>query len=77
MTPTRVELPEKIIKVDCGSDFTIALSSSGKLYAWGSNYFGQLGAASPVFYEKPKLITGFEGPLKEFSCGDQFVGAVD
>lgn len=40
ITPTEVNLPEKIIKIDTGADFSLALGESGKLYAWGSNYFG-------------------------------------
>jgi alpha-tubulin suppressor-like RCC1 family protein len=36
----KVELPSKIIKIDAGTDFSYVLSEDGKLYAWGSNYFG-------------------------------------
>ncbi|CAG2100146.1 unnamed protein product [Medioppia subpectinata] len=33
----------KIIKLSCGTDHTLALSSDGRVYAWGWNKFGQIG----------------------------------
>ena len=51
--PTKLNIFEKITKIDVGSDFTIALSESGKLYGWGSNYFGQLGSPSPLHCDTP------------------------
>ena len=35
-----------IEKVACGFFHTLALSNTGILYAWGDNYFGQLGSSS-------------------------------
>lgn len=54
--PVKLNISEKIIKIDVGSDFTVALSESGKLYGWGSNYFGQLGSPSPLYCETPQEI---------------------
>jgi len=31
------------VKVTCGSFHTLALTNKGEIYAWGSNYNGQLG----------------------------------
>ena len=38
----------------------IALTNTGKAYAWGNNEFGQLGVGSVENIFKPKLITFFE-----------------
>lgn len=53
--PVKPELPAgtKITEVRGGCDFTIALTSTGKVFTWGSNSLGQLGTgvtggASPV-----------------------------
>ncbi len=33
----------KIVKIECGDYFTMALSDNGKIYTWGQNNYGQLG----------------------------------
>ena len=40
-----VEVPfdEKIIKISCGAQHTLALSESGNVYGFGSSYWGQIG----------------------------------
>ena len=58
LKPTRLNILERIVKVDAGSDFTIALTEDGKLYAWGSNYFGQLGHPNALHLDTPTLIGG-------------------
>ncbi|XP_050409912.1 secretion-regulating guanine nucleotide exchange factor [Patella vulgata] len=40
--PTKVELPEPIIKIFCGSYYSGAVSEQGNLYLWGCNKYGQL-----------------------------------
>lgn len=45
-TPATVSLPAssgKIVQIAAGSSHTLALTSTGKLYAWGYNFEGQLG----------------------------------
>jgi len=48
--PKQVLLPtsNKVIKVDAGVDFNLALTEDGKLYSWGNNDYGQLGNNSTV-----------------------------
>jgi alpha-tubulin suppressor-like RCC1 family protein len=41
--PTPVSLPKHVVSVAVGADYTIGLTSSGRLYAWGGNQYGQLG----------------------------------
>lgn len=40
----RVKLiSEKVKQISCGAVFSVALTSSGEVYAWGSNNNGQIG----------------------------------
>lgn len=34
---------EKIVMIDAGAAFTVALSEAGNVFTWGHNYYGQLG----------------------------------
>lgn len=36
-------IKEKVQDVKCGAEFSVALTESGKVYAWGSPQYGQLG----------------------------------
>jgi alpha-tubulin suppressor-like RCC1 family protein len=42
--------------VRAGGDFTLALSTTGKMYAWGDNALGQLGNGSTTSRKKPVLV---------------------
>ena len=44
-TPVRVKIPggTKVIAVRAGCDFSLALTSRGRVLAWGDNFYGQLG----------------------------------
>ena len=35
-----------------------AIKNNGALYAWGSNFFGQLGTNNTIYYSSPILVTG-------------------
>ncbi|MBI4661925.1 MAG: hypothetical protein HY735_24145 [Verrucomicrobia bacterium] len=41
--PTQIGAATDWVAVSAGDSFTVALKSNGTLWAWGSNYFGQLG----------------------------------
>jgi alpha-tubulin suppressor-like RCC1 family protein len=43
LAPTPVRLPEGTADVQGGTDFSVALTSSGQVLAWGGNRWGQLG----------------------------------
>jgi alpha-tubulin suppressor-like RCC1 family protein len=47
-TPTRVNLPDQVTQVAAGADYTLALTSTGQLYAFGNNEYGQLGIPTAV-----------------------------
>ena len=49
---------EKIINIEAGSDFAIALTSLGRVFSWGTNWLGQLATEASVFRRYiPDLIT--------------------
>lgn len=66
--PVKVRLPKgtKIKAISAGCDDGFALATTGKLYAWGHNFFGQLGdgteknRTNPVAVKLPKgtKVTG-------------------
>lgn len=47
-----------IIAIDCGSRHTIALSSDGKVYAWGDNTYRQLGDGTGIQKDVPVEVSG-------------------
>ncbi|XP_074660176.1 secretion-regulating guanine nucleotide exchange factor-like [Tubulanus polymorphus] len=47
--------PDKIIKIACGWDFTLALTAEKQLFVWGSNAYGQLGLSSQQSLPVPTL----------------------
>jgi alpha-tubulin suppressor-like RCC1 family protein len=74
---------DKIVKVACGGEFSMAVSEDGKLYAWGNPQYGQLGdgsdngyiAGTNRFVYQPQIvkeisIPNFEGrSIVDISCG--------
>ncbi|EMP26120.1 Putative E3 ubiquitin-protein ligase HERC1 [Chelonia mydas] len=53
-----------------GAEHTLALSSSGDVYAWGSNSEGQLGLGHTNHVREPTLITVLQGKnIRQISAG--------
>jgi alpha-tubulin suppressor-like RCC1 family protein len=50
VTPTPVELPTGVapIAIAAGQDAAYAVGSNGNLYAWGDNYWGELGTGANI-----------------------------
>ena len=84
-TPTLVTLPGEsgtVTQVAAGASFSLAVTSSGQLYAFGVNHYGQLGSttrngtnqANPT----PTLVTlpGATGPVTLIAAGESFSLAV-
>lgn len=45
-----------VTKVACGAYHTLALSSQGEVYAWGSSHHGQLGLGNFQSSGEPRLV---------------------
>jgi alpha-tubulin suppressor-like RCC1 family protein len=78
--PAPIVLPGQegqIVQVAGGGDFSLALTESGQLYAFGENSFGQLGNETNINQitgkanPTPTLVTlpGQEGPVVEVAAG--------
>ena len=74
LTPTLISFDsEEITSISCGDYHVLALTQTGKVYAWGSNVFPSLDCRRKHFESKPRLI---EVPnndwVKQISCGKDF-----
>ena len=78
-TPTLVTLPGAsgpVTQVAAGREHSLAVTSTGQLYAFGENYYGQLGNATNNKTEEPNptptLVTlpGASGPVTQVAAGD-------
>jgi alpha-tubulin suppressor-like RCC1 family protein len=77
-TPTLVMLPGAtgpVTEIATGSNHSLAVTSTGQLYAFGYNYYGQLGSANAIGSKSanptPTLVTlpGATGPVTQISAG--------
>ncbi|EDX08786.1 probable E3 ubiquitin-protein ligase HERC4 isoform X2 [Drosophila simulans] len=62
-----------VVQIACGNNHSLALTSCGELYSWGSNIYGQLGVNSPndlTHCNYPLRLTTLLGiPLAAIACG--------
>lgn len=50
-----------IIKVECGSQFSVALSSNGSVYTWGKGDYHRLGHGVDEHVRRPKKVMSLQG----------------
>lgn len=50
-----------VVRVFCGNQFSLALTSNGQLYSWGKGDNYRLGHTSEEHVRFPKLISALEG----------------
>eukprot|EP00795_Rhopilema_esculentum_P016567 gene16567-7990_t len=65
----------KVLQAACGSYHSIALTSNGEVYGWGSNNCGQLGTGSTNNQTIPKRTLGLllaSKKVASVSCGQSF-----
>ena len=68
---------ENIKKISSGQNYSLALSKDGRVYAFGNNYFGQLGTGSLKSENEPIILDHFiRDKIVDISCGDNYSGAV-
>lgn len=68
-------LPTKAIKIAAGSYHTAVLASSGTIWTWGSNYYGQLGDGTTVDKLVPVSVTGL-APVMLVANGEYQTSAI-
>jgi alpha-tubulin suppressor-like RCC1 family protein len=77
-TPQRITLPGAsgpIVQIAAGSSFSMALTSTGQIFTWGDNRFGELGVATNsgttngVFTPGPVALPGATGPAVQIAAG--------
>lgn len=67
--PKPIVFPEKIISIAAGMHYSLALTASGKVYAWGWNGFGQLGLGDLKSRNTPTLIPNLSG-VRAIAAGE-------
>ncbi|KAI8034196.1 hypothetical protein M5D96_013047 [Drosophila gunungcola] len=50
-----------VVKVECGSQFSVALTKSGAVYTWGKGDFHRLGHGSVDHVRRPKKVAALQG----------------
>ncbi|XP_076284957.1 E3 ubiquitin-protein ligase HERC2 isoform X1 [Lasioglossum baleicum] len=69
-----------VIKVDCGSQFSVALTRSGAIYTWGKGDYHRLGHGIDEHVRRPRKITALQskkiisiatGSLHCVACSDK------
>eukprot|EP01124_Arcella_intermedia_P017449 TRINITY_DN24204_c0_g1_i1.p1 TRINITY_DN24204_c0_g1~~TRINITY_DN24204_c0_g1_i1.p1 ORF type:complete len:431 (+),score=66.86 TRINITY_DN24204_c0_g1_i1:89-1381(+) len=62
-----------IVQVHCQAEHAMALSAYGRIYAWGSNKFGQLGVSIEKLRESsvPIRMESFDERVAEIHCEDK------
>ncbi|DBA02981.1 TPA: hypothetical protein N0F65_003169 [Lagenidium giganteum] len=67
----------RIVKLQAGNHFVLAISSNGMLFSWGRGCFGQLGLGSTINYANPQLcIALLDYVTLEIAAGDAHAVAV-
>ncbi|KAF5305408.1 hypothetical protein FQR65_LT07734 [Abscondita terminalis] len=68
----------QVVQIACGQNHSVALTSGGDIYAWGSNDYGQLGIGTNTLYEPlPVLVAALSGtPISQIACGSNHTFAV-
>lgn len=59
-----------------GSSYSIALKTNGTLWAWGDNFYGNLGQNNTVYYSSPVQIGALSDWWKISAGGGRFILAI-
>jgi alpha-tubulin suppressor-like RCC1 family protein len=60
---------ERVVRISCGGQHSLALSESGRVYGWGWNEFGQLGFENSLLIHIPKIIELSDVKICKIGCG--------
>ncbi|CAG9110153.1 unnamed protein product [Plutella xylostella] len=60
----------RVVKVECGSQFSVALCQCGSVYTWGKGDYHRLGHGSYEHVRRPMRVTGMQGkPIVAIATG--------
>ena len=74
-TPTRVGTDVDWKEVSCCEDSVLALKQDGSLWAWGDNYYGQLGLGDTTHRYTPTRV-GIDTDWRLVAAGNMHVAAI-
>ncbi|XP_060607151.1 E3 ubiquitin-protein ligase HERC2-like isoform X1 [Ruditapes philippinarum] len=68
-----------VIKVECGSQFSVALTKSGAVFTWGKGDYHRLGHGSDDHVRRPRRVSALQGKkVVDIACGSlHCVGCTD
>ena len=75
LAPVQIGFNTNWASVSCGLYHTIAVKTTGTLWAWGNNQYGQLGDATTTQRDAPVQI-GFDTNWASVACGDYHTIAI-
>ncbi|KAL5011340.1 hypothetical protein ScPMuIL_009891 [Solemya velum] len=59
-----------VVKVECGSQFSVALTKSGAVYTWGKGDYHRLGHGTDDHVRRPRRISALQGKkIIDIACG--------
>ena len=68
--PKQMDLKETVIQVACGGHHSLVLTLSGKVFAFGSNAYGQIGQTKLKNYASLRVLSCFSKKrVKKIVCG--------
>lgn len=78
LRPVPVRLPEGTVDVQGGTDFTVALTAAGQVWAWGGNRYGQLGdgATATTRFAPRQVELADSDPVASIAVGQDHVLAL-
>ncbi len=70
LSPIEVAAITNAVDVDCGYEFSLALSANGSVYSWGENSFGELGNGSYADNPNPQHLQSLTNVRKIAAGGN-------
>jgi alpha-tubulin suppressor-like RCC1 family protein len=74
--PVQIGSAANWVQIACGAAHSVAIKSDGTLWAWGNNYYGQLGDTTLVTRGYPYQIWMAGANWSQVACGDNFTIAI-
>ncbi len=76
-TPVEVKGISNAVAISAGSGHALALLATGRVVAWGSNFYGQLGDGTTTHADEPVAVEGLEHVAAVSAGGDISVALLE